>query len=63
MDWTVQWSPLHSTPLQSLNIWVGLAVEKVHWSPLESIWNTGGTDKTSADALSELSEQGNISCF
>ena len=47
VDCPVQWTPLHSTPLQSNIVWVDLAVERVHWSPVESIWNMGGTDKTS----------------
>ena len=45
MDTT--WTPLHSTPLQSNIVWVDLAVERVQWGPVESIWNMGGTDKTS----------------
>ena len=53
----LQWTPLHSTLLQSCAIWVDLAVERVHWSPLESIWNMGGTDKTSQNPLEILEAQ------
>ena len=53
--WTVQSSGLHSTPLHSSQTSLGglgcgespLESTGVQWSPVESIWNMGGTDKTS----------------
>src|SRR6266446_4451785 len=57
VDCPVQWTPLHSTPLHSTPLTYSLSrlgsgespLEStgVQWSPVESIWNTGGTVKTS----------------
>ena len=50
MDWTVQWTPVDSTPLHSTPVMTDIGRLGCGESPVESIWNMGGTDKTSLAA-------------